>query len=114
MTTVDERLPSIDLVFPTIDRPDELRRLLESTVAQSYPRLRAVVVDMNESDVSAAEVIEDFSDSLEIVHLRASRRGVSKARNLGIERVVAEVVSAGTEPALALALIKPAFTNGSR
>ena len=91
--TGDETLPSLDLVFPTINRPAELHRLLESTVAQSYPRLRAVVVDMNQEDASAATILEDFSDTLEIVHLRASPRGVSMARNLGIRRIQAELVS---------------------
>lgn len=92
MTGVDVALPSVDLVVPTINRPRELRRLLESVVAQAYAPLRVIVIDMNEDDASA-EVIEGFSEALEIVHVRVSRRGVSKARNLASERVEADVVS---------------------
>ncbi len=93
MTAFDEtQLPSIDLVVPTMGRPAELRRMLASARSQSYPSLRAIVVDMNDDDVSA-EVLGEFAGSLEILHLRASRRGVSKARNLGIERIEAEIVS---------------------
>lgn len=93
MRPVDGKLPSVDLVVPTMGRPAELRRMLASARSQSYPSLRAIVVDMNEDDVTAG-VLDEFSGgSLEILHLRASRRGVSRARNLGIERIEAEIVS---------------------
>lgn len=85
-------LPSMDVVVPTMDRPFELRRLLRSIAAESYPGLRAVIVDMNEDD-AAAVVLAERSDELEVVHVRASRRGTSAARNLGIEHAAAEVVA---------------------
>jgi glycosyltransferase involved in cell wall biosynthesis len=93
VTNVADRLPAIDLVVPTMGRPDELHRMLQTAVAQAYPRLRVVVVDMNDDDASGADVLDGFSGSLEIVHVRAARRGVSKARNLGLERIEADVVS---------------------
>ena len=92
LTTID-RSPSIDLVVPTIDRPNELRRLLESAVAQGYEPLRVVVIDMNDDDSSAAAVLAEYSDELDIVHLRVSRRGVSKARNFAMGSIEAEVIS---------------------
>jgi glycosyltransferase involved in cell wall biosynthesis len=85
-------LPSIDLVVPTLGRPIELRRLLDSIVLQAYPSVRVIVVNMDDDDVSA-DVLGEFSGSLEILHLRASRRGVSKAKNLALASTDADIVS---------------------
>ena len=43
-------LPSFDLVVATVDRTEELDRLLDSLAAQDYPRLRVIVVDQNEDE----------------------------------------------------------------
>ena len=81
--------PSFDLVVATIGRVPELARLLDSLAAQSYPRLRVLVVDQNE-DERVSPVLADRA--FEIVHLR-SDPGLSWARNVALGHLEADVVA---------------------
>ncbi len=80
--------PSFDLVVATVGRTAPLGRLLDSLDQQDDARVRAIVVDQN-SDGRVAEVLA--GRSLELVHLR-SPRGLSRARNVGLREVSAELV----------------------
>jgi glycosyltransferase involved in cell wall biosynthesis len=86
---VSRELPSFDLVVATVDRTDELGRLLESVEAQRYDRLRVIVVDQNEDD-RVAPFLE--GRAIRIERIRAAR-GLSRARNAALPRVEADVVA---------------------
>jgi GT2 family glycosyltransferase len=86
---VPPETPSFDLVVATIGRVAELARLLDSLAAQSYPRLRVLVVDQNEDDRLSALLA---GSDLEIVHLR-SEPGLSRARNAALGRIEADIVA---------------------
>jgi GT2 family glycosyltransferase len=86
---VPRELPSFDLVVATVDRTDELARLLDSLEAQGYPRVRVIVVDQN-ADERLREVVGRSNVSVE--HVRAEA-GLSRARNAGLELVDADVVA---------------------
>jgi glycosyltransferase involved in cell wall biosynthesis len=86
---VSRELPSFDLVVATVDRTDELRRLLDSLEKQRYDRLRVVVVDQNEDDRLDA-LLE--GRGLRIERLRFGR-GLSPARNAALAIVDADVVA---------------------
>ena len=86
---MSQELPSFDLVVATVGRADELGRLLDSLQAQDYPSLRVVVVDQND-DLRAADRLA--GRPLEVVHLR-SETGLSRARNVALEHVSADVVA---------------------
>lgn len=90
-STAREALPGVDLVVPTIGNVPELRRLLESLVAQSYSPLRVVVVDKS-SDKRISVLLAEYRDELDILHLPTAPCGVSRAVNIGLEYVSAEVV----------------------
>ena len=77
-------LPSFDLVVATLDRVDELGRLLHSLARQSHRRFRVIVVDQNTDDRLDA-VLRRYSE-LQIDRLR-SQPGLSHARNAALLRV---------------------------
>jgi glycosyltransferase involved in cell wall biosynthesis len=86
---VPRELPSFDLVVATVGRTDELARFFDSLAVQDSPRTRVLLVDQNEDErlepiLAAAPV--------EVVHLR-STRGLSRARNVGLTRVQADIVA---------------------
>jgi GT2 family glycosyltransferase len=83
-------LPSFDLVVATVDRVEQLGRLLASLGRQTHSRFRILLVDQNEDD-RLDEVVGDHP-SLEVEHVRAAR-GLSRARNAGLKRVRAELVA---------------------
>jgi GT2 family glycosyltransferase len=83
-------LPSFDLVVATVDRIDELGRLLDSLESQTHRAFRVLVVDQNEDE--RLDPILTRHNSLAIRRLR-SARGLSRARNVGLAEVCAELVA---------------------
>ena len=83
-------LPSFDLVVATLDRVDELGRLLHSLARQSHRRFRVIVVDQNTDDRLDA-VLRRYSE-LQIDRLR-SQPGLSHARNAALLRVSGDLVA---------------------
>ena len=81
--------PSFDLVVATVGRGDELARFLDSVEMQEYPQLRVILVDQN-SDDRVAAVTAGRELQLEILH---SAPGLSRARNVGLAHVDADVVA---------------------
>jgi len=86
---VPRELPSFDLVVATVGRTDELARFFESLVAQDYPRARVLLVDQND-DERLGPVIA--ASPVEVIRLR-SGLGLSRARNVALARIGADVVA---------------------
>jgi GT2 family glycosyltransferase len=86
---VSRELPSFDLVVATVDRTDELVRLLDSLEAQQYARLRVILVDQNDDERLEPVLARP---GLRIEHLRAGR-GLSRARNAGLEIAAGDIVA---------------------
>jgi len=83
-------LPSFDLVVATVGRVAELDRLFESLDRQTHRRFRVLIVDQNEDD--RVEAVAAAHSELDLVHLR-SERGLSRARNRGLEELSADLVA---------------------
>jgi glycosyltransferase involved in cell wall biosynthesis len=86
---VPPELPSFDLVVATVGRTDELAKLLDSLQAQTHRDVRVIVVDQSED-----ERVEPLlaSSGLEMLRLR-SARGLSRARNIALPHLTADVVA---------------------
>ena len=82
-------LPSFDLIVGTLGRTTELEELLESLAAQTHREFRVLVVDQSDDD-RVLELVRCHNGS-SIDYLR-SERGLSRARNLALEHVAADVV----------------------
>lgn len=78
------------LVMATLGRSKEIERLFESLVAQRYRNFELLVIDQNEDD-RVRRLVDAFGDRLEIVYLR-SEKGLSRARNVGLQHVRGDVV----------------------
>ena len=81
---------TFDLVVATVDRVDELGRLLTSLERQTHDRFRVLLVDQND-DARLDDVIAAH-DSLRIERLR-SAKGLSRARNVALPHVQADLVA---------------------
>ena len=86
---MSRELPSFDLVVATAGRTDELARFLESLAAQDYPQARVLLVDQNDDERIASVVA---AATVDVVPLR-SRPGLSRARNVALSHLEAEVVA---------------------
>jgi len=78
-------LPHISIIIPTADRPEDVRRCLESLAALAYPRWDAIVVDQSAAAATQAVVEEDFLPRLPpLAYRRLRARGKTRACNLGM------------------------------
>ena len=81
-------LPSFDLVVATLGRERELERFLRSVERQDYERARVILVDQNEDERVGRAIARSDVDVLVL----RSERGLSRARNVGLAAVEADVV----------------------
>jgi cellulose synthase/poly-beta-1,6-N-acetylglucosamine synthase-like glycosyltransferase len=90
VSAADHDLPFVSVIVPVRNGERTLDPCLSSVVAQDYPpdRHEILVVD-NASTDRTSEII----DAYPVRHLREQHRGVSNARNRGIEEARGEIVA---------------------
>jgi GT2 family glycosyltransferase len=86
----DQRLPSFDLVVATVDRVEELGRLLASLEEQTHRSFRVLLVDQNGDD--RIESVVHAHPSLHVIRFQAER-GLSRARNAALGRIRGDLVA---------------------
>lgn len=80
------------LVLATIGRTEEPARFLASLAGQDHQDFELVVVDQNPDD-RLSRVLAPYESTFPILHIRTASRGLSKARNLGLEHVGGDIVA---------------------
>ena len=83
--------PRFSLVVATVGRVVVLDALMASLAAQAGPSFEVIVVDQN-GDGRLDAVLARYGAAMPIRHVRADRRGVSFARNLGLLQCKGEIV----------------------
>jgi len=81
---------TFSLVVPTKGRTQELGRLFTSLAAQKMEGFEVILSDQNIDD-RLAPMVRDSGLGNKLIHLKSSG-GASKARNLGLDRAVGEIV----------------------
>jgi SAM-dependent methyltransferase len=83
--TVDSEESSVGIVIPTCDRPDSLRRALNSVAAQSRKPKTIIVVNDGRADIS--NIVQEFSVRLNVSTMNTAvpYSGSSTARNLALD-----------------------------
>jgi glycosyltransferase involved in cell wall biosynthesis len=74
--------PLVSVIIPTYNRGWIIKEAIESVLAQDFTDFELIVVDDGSTD-DTFEILGGFGDALKV--LRQSNRGVSAARNRGIE-----------------------------
>ncbi|WP_230414090.1 glycosyltransferase family 2 protein [Collimonas silvisoli] len=80
------------LVLATVGRSDEVARLLASLDAQDYRNFELIVVDQNHDD-RLVQMLAAYRERFPVRHLRSAVRGVSRARNAGLEFADGDVIT---------------------
>src|ERR1700677_963961 len=90
MKRTEEAPVVLSLIVATVDRVQELARLLRSIDAQQMPGLELIVVDQNIDD--RVKVLLDQAALLTTcTHIRSSR-GLSRARNVGLAVAKGDII----------------------
>ena len=80
--TNDKSLVSV--IMPVYNRIDTLKDAIDSVLVQSYSNIELIVVD-DGSDDGSKELLENIEDNRIVLLRNENCKGVSAARNLGLE-----------------------------
>ena len=80
------RASRCSVIVCTRERPDELRRCLESLTAQDHPNFAVWVIDNAPTNEGTREIVASFIAELDIHYVVEPRLGLSRARNAGLKR----------------------------
>ena len=77
--------PCVGVIIPIYNVEPYLRECLDSVVNQTYQNLQIVLVDDGSTDNSFAIAKEYFDRDERIVLIKKENRGLSNARNVGLD-----------------------------
>ena len=89
----DTPQPYFSLILATVGRTDELGRLLGTLAPQTDRDFELIVVDQNQDDRLVPFVDDATLAGIPTRHVRSSRRGLSHARNMGLDVARGQVVA---------------------
>jgi glycosyltransferase involved in cell wall biosynthesis len=84
--------PSISIVLPTYNRQTVLPRAITSVLAQNEPDWELIIVDDGSTDQTRVYLASLDDPRIRVITL-ANNRGVSAARNVGLEATRADIVA---------------------
>lgn len=86
--------PLVSVVMPTYDRPESIRRSIESVSRQTYTPIELIVVD-DHSPTPAREILSECDPAVSRFELfrHDCNRGASAARNTGIKAATGEYIA---------------------
>ena len=84
-------MPFFSIVIPLYNKQKDIAATLRSVFAQTFADFEVVVINDGSTDGSENEVLQ-FDDN-RIVYIKTENRGVSQARNLGIENSKGEYIA---------------------
>jgi len=84
-------VPAVSVVIPLYNKGPHIARALNSVLAQTFQDFEVIVVDDGSTD-DGAEVVRGVDDP-RIRLIQQENRGVSAARNRGIEAARAELIA---------------------
>ncbi|MHC4818252.1 MAG: glycosyltransferase family 2 protein [Planctomycetota bacterium] len=85
-------MPRVTVILPTFNRRELVTEAIESVRRQTYGDFELVVVDDGSTDGTAETIRERFGDEARLRLVRQENRGVSDARNRGIELSRGELI----------------------
>ena len=82
------------LVLATYGRLDEIRCFFDSLVKSDYDlkKIEVIIVDQNDQ-INLDLIVEEFSQRIDIKHIKSNQKGLSKNRNIGINIASGEYIA---------------------
>ncbi|MGA1843686.1 MAG: glycosyltransferase family 2 protein [bacterium] len=85
-----DKQPKVSCIIPTYNRASCLSQAIDSVLAQDYEDLDLLVVDDGSTDHTSS-ILEGYGQRIHAFH--QSHKGVSSARNLGLEKSKGEYIA---------------------
>jgi glycosyltransferase involved in cell wall biosynthesis len=80
------------LIVATLDRPNDLKNLLESLVLQTYKDFQVIIVDQSDNKDSF-KIVDEYRFQLDIIYLHSEIKGLSIARNVGLSLADGDIIA---------------------
>ena len=87
------KTPRVTVVVATRDRPDALRRCIDSILACDYPDFDVLVVDNNPRSGASHDVAEQYAPGHRVAWTRELTPGLACAHNRALQEVTAPIVA---------------------
>lgn len=81
----------VSLIMPTLNRYDDIYLLMDSLEKQTYKNFELIVVDQNQND-KVKEIVDKYSDKLDIKYVKSNKIGLSLNRNIGIKMAKGQII----------------------
>jgi len=88
--TVRSKKPEVSVIIPTHNRAWVLKEAIDSVLAQDFKDFELIVIDDGSTD-DTRQILDSYARDL--IVLRQSNRGVSAARNVGIEAAAGHLIA---------------------
>lgn len=82
----------VSLILATGGRKEEVKIFFDSLVEQTYRAFEVIVVDQNE-DNCLDELIEEYKNKFDIVHIKSKIKGISLNRNKGLFHAKGKIIA---------------------
>lgn len=79
---MSEQKPYFSVIIPVYNRPDQVRRAVESVLQQSYKNYELIIVDDGSTD-NTPNVLSEYENKAIVI--KTLNKGVSAARNRGLK-----------------------------
>jgi len=85
--------PQVDVIVPTRDRPEHVRKCIQQILSSDYPRdhITLTIVDNVPSSDATRQVVAQFQDD-RVRYVRSDEAGSASARNAGLAATAAEII----------------------
>ena len=77
---------SFSFIIPVYNRPEEIKELLDSFLEMKLPRNYEIVIIEDGSSISSEEVVQTFSEQLNISYYIKENTGPGDSRNFGMKK----------------------------
>lgn len=93
--------PTVSVIIPVFNAEQYIQQCINSVIAQDYPNLEILIIDDGSADnsyalcrkICAEESQKQHTQSISISVFHQENRGVSSARNFGIEKSTGELIT---------------------
>lgn len=82
----------ISVIVPAFDAEETLRRCIDSIRTQTYPNLEVLIINDGSTDRTGAIADEIATEDSRVMVLHQENKGVSAARNLGLENAKGSLI----------------------
>lgn len=83
--------PLFSIIIPLYNKEKEIENTLKSVLNQSFTDYEVIVINDGSTDLSEEKVLSIHDER--IIYFKTENKGVSKARNLGIEKAKGELIA---------------------